>query len=59
MQVGLGLALSMCIPYSAKFSRRLIFAVFADSFPSAKIKLCETSIPCLVWFPDHSARSLV
>ena len=45
--------------YSAKFSRRLIYTVFADSFPTAKIKLRKTSIPCLVWFPDHSARSLV
>ena len=30
------------IPYSAKFSRRIIFAVFADSSRTAKIKLLET-----------------
>ena len=29
------------IPYSAKFSRYTIFAVFADSFRTAKMKLCE------------------
>ena len=27
------------IPYSAKFSRRIIFAVFVDSFQTVKIKL--------------------
>ena len=30
------------IPHSAKFSRRIIFAVFADSFLTAKIKFLET-----------------
>ena len=30
------------IPYSAKFLRRIIFAVFADSSRTAKIKLLET-----------------
>ena len=30
------------IPYSAKFSRCIIFAVFADSSRTAKIKLLET-----------------
>ena len=34
---------SKCLlPYSAKFSRRIIFAVFADSSGTAKIKLLET-----------------
>ena len=30
------------IPYSAKFSRHIIFTVFADSSCTAKIKLLET-----------------
>ena len=36
--------------YSAKFLRCLIFAIFTNSFQTAKIKLRETSIPCLVWW---------
>ncbi len=31
----------MCIPYSAKFSRRIIFAVLEDWSKSAKIKLAK------------------
>ena len=41
-----------------QISRRLIFAVFADLFQTAKIKLHETFIPYLVCFPDHECLVL-